>query len=111
HGGTKIALFLKRGRQGFEFKLALGLLVDFRAPGIDIGLGSFDLAIDPLLQVLLGAEDLQDRIDGGEIEPPKDCRQRSAYDRHQEPDAIVPGETNRTHEVLHAYLSRGLEEN
>src|SRR5262249_13219197 len=61
-----------------------------------------NLVVDPLLQVLVGAQDLQDGIGGCEAEAPEERRQPGADDRDHQPTPVRRSETQASQEILHA---------
>src|SRR5262249_13682426 len=55
------------------------------------------------------AEDLEDGVDGGEVEAPEHGGQEGTDHRQEEPGPVFPGEAEGPQEVLHALIPRGSE--
>src|SRR5262249_14326833 len=60
--------------------------------------------IDPFLKALIVAENLENRVDSGEIQAPEDGRKESCDDGDEQPAAIRQGMTQGTEKVLHILL-------
>src|SRR5262249_46186479 len=75
--------------------------IDFLAPFIDVGLDGFDVAVEDLVDGLLAVQDLQQRVDGGEVRAPEDGGEEGTEQRHGEPTPVRPGVREGAEEVLH----------
>src|SRR5207244_1905039 len=69
---------------------------------LDLLLDTPDLVVGPLLEVLVRADDLEDGVDGGEVQAPEDSREDGAQDRDAQADAVRPGTAHGAQEVFHA---------
>src|SRR5581483_738847 len=62
-----------------------------------------DAGVDPFLQVLVRAENLQHRINGREIEAPEGSREQSTSHRNDDALAVRKRETQGPQEVFHEH--------
>src|SRR5262249_8962773 len=87
--------------------LLVALLVDVGLERLDLALDGGDAAVDPLVHRLAGVQQLQDGVDGGEVEPPEDRGAGGAEDGQEEAAPVGPGVPQGAEGGSHVPRGRG----